>query len=1160
MSGLGWRFSLGTPLFSAVRWSYGVVGDARIGGSRARWGLGFLSGFMKMAKTFRSARTLPLRAILRSGMIIVLASSGAAWAASGEGGSDGLKPAVRSVRNVPVAPLARVVPRALAGEDFLRLDVDAAVVADLRAGAARRSLVLPIDTDESVSLTMERFRVTTPTSRLVIMRDGAPMEMALPDVLMFRGEIEGEPGSHAFLAVTESGSMNGYVTRSTGERFVISHPAASAGRADPAGVTVRRDDGLGTPADLVEPCGLHISAVDVDAIGRVAGGGMPALLGAPRVAKVAVDADSQFLQLFGGNETAAAAYVQQVIGAISDLYIRDLDVKLVLEFTRVWVTGPTEFGAHDIEGYIDWWYTNDDPTPYNLVHLFSGRRDIPYGGIAFLADPCNGSAFGISGLLLGSFPIPVVPAHLQNWDLNVIAHEMGHNMGTLHTHDGYTPAVDQCGSGNVWSRSETMSYCHITPGGMLNIDLGFSRRVREVINANDQSCLFYDCNNNNISDAVDLLNATSVDANGNDVPDECEDCNQNGILDTVDISFGVPDVDHNFIPDGCEADCNGNGVPDKYEASLLLVADANANLIPDSCESDCDANGTADFVQIAADPNGIKDLDRNGVLDAACQDCNGNGVADFIDMLRPGNVFVSDRVGNVVREYHAASGVLVRSLGIGNLTAPRGLTFGTDRQLYVCSSGDDRVVKIDVETGVLTNFVSTGSGTLDFPTGIVFGPNGNLFVTSNGNSKVLEYDGTNGAFVRTFVETGSGGLTTPWGLTFGPNGNLFVSSNSNQVLQYNGSTGASLGAFVATASGGLNGPRDLLFLPDGRLLVASFGTNAILQYSSVGASLGIWANQITLNAPWGMTAGPNGNIFAARSTGDIRVLEFDGATAAYQRSFIRGDAGLFSPAGIAFRSASPLDCNGNGVLDACDVSAAVSADCNGDQIPDECQISAPGADCDGNLVLDACECIPVNAPQTEPVVRTKNRYLSFAPPTAGCRSAIRVTLTDLPAAFAAHEGEHRWVGVPVAFADVGPGSVTAANLSCTPTYRTWSASPLLHVYGAEIVPGASYAVQAIHEGCNAANEGDYTAAANVATEAKWADVVAPFFPASGQPNFQDIAAVVASFQDHATAPSLPISELYPHVPDQVLNFLDVSSAVSAFMGVAYPFAGPGSCP
>ena len=50
------------------------------------------------------------------------------------------------------------------------------------------------------------------------------------------------------------------------------------------------------------------------------------------------------------------------------------------------------------------------------------------------------------------------------------------------------------------------------------------------------------------------------------------------------------------------------------------------------------------------------------------------------------------------------------------------------------------------------------------------------------------------------------------------------------------------------------------------------------------------------------------------------------------------------------------DCNDNGILDECDISAGTSEDCNGNGVPDECDI-ADGAsdDCDGNGVPDECD-------------------------------------------------------------------------------------------------------------------------------------------------------------------------------------------------------------
>ncbi len=53
------------------------------------------------------------------------------------------------------------------------------------------------------------------------------------------------------------------------------------------------------------------------------------------------------------------------------------------------------------------------------------------------------------------------------------------------------------------------------------------------------------------------------------------------------------------------------------------------------------------------------------------------------------------------------------------------------------------------------------------------------------------------------------------------------------------------------------------------------------------------------------------------------------------------------------------DCNGNGVLDSCDIADGTSEDCNGNGIPDECDIAGgTSQDINGNGVPDECECLP----------------------------------------------------------------------------------------------------------------------------------------------------------------------------------------------------------
>jgi hypothetical protein len=51
-----------------------------------------------------------------------------------------------------------------------------------------------------------------------------------------------------------------------------------------------------------------------------------------------------------------------------------------------------------------------------------------------------------------------------------------------------------------------------------------------------------------------------------------------------------------------------------------------------------------------------------------------------------------------------------------------------------------------------------------------------------------------------------------------------------------------------------------------------------------------------------------------------------------------------------------IDCNGNGVADACELAGSIATDCDGNGTLDECDIFLSGAvDCNGNLLPDSCD-------------------------------------------------------------------------------------------------------------------------------------------------------------------------------------------------------------
>ncbi len=383
------------------------------------------------------------------------------------------------------------------------------------------------------ALELERFEVFTHDARIVLHDDLGEAQLPVPANAYFRGRIAGEPNSVAFLTVLEHGEVRGLVSKA-GEYWVLagesgteqlSSGIAQLRRIEPGVELAHKSSGF--------ECGSDDLAMPTQILSSSAGGGsfkvggegaQPEALTTPlpekavsHTARVAIETDYEYLQLFGGNANAAADYIGDLFAYASGIYAAEVGTSLLVSSIDFWSTSNDPWNQTDplcaLFQFGKYWNDNKAASSRTIAHFLSGKN--VNSGIAWLGVLCQGGfntnhgggcpgigpdvsnyggGYGFTGGIDGNFNInnPGIV-----WDIEAVAHEIGHNFNSPHTHcygglEGNASPVDQCYSGQCGSSGcycgtpslpcgqtgagcgTIMSYCHLLfSGGLSNIAMTF---------------------------------------------------------------------------------------------------------------------------------------------------------------------------------------------------------------------------------------------------------------------------------------------------------------------------------------------------------------------------------------------------------------------------------------------------------------------------------------------------------------------------------------------------------------------------------------------------------------------------------------------------------------------------------------------------------------
>lgn len=365
---------------------------------------------------------------------------------------------------------------------------------------------------QRVTLKLQQFEVLSPGAPVVAGTMEGDQPADLPRGLFFTGSVPEIKGSFVYLAIF-SDYCSGYIEvpglADEKRRYTIA-PLELADKGQSTMVVYDETEALnmvaaagetfpgwGCGAESVEGYEQESANILMNHPRSVKDAGRALQANNMLLAQIAIDCDSAYYVMHGRNLSRAANYALTVVGAISAIYQRDVNVTIQVPYLRVW-TGSDPYRGTTLNSLLpqlrNYWNANMSSVRRTLVHMFSVSSI--GGGIAYVNMLCANTSSGFGYSLTGLGNTVTYPTSAYFWDTDASSHELGHNFGSPHTHScNWSPAIDSCyaAEGNCFTGTKgrvgtIMSYCHLTNFGT---QLYFHPRVAELIRyrAEDAPCV-----------------------------------------------------------------------------------------------------------------------------------------------------------------------------------------------------------------------------------------------------------------------------------------------------------------------------------------------------------------------------------------------------------------------------------------------------------------------------------------------------------------------------------------------------------------------------------------------------------------------------------------------------------------------------------------------